>query len=66
MKERKVFVNGIEVTAENYGKVIGYGTALERAVDDALDAFYDCTAEDERAAGISTTGGGAKIFIIEK
>ena len=34
--------------------------------DDALDAFYDCTAEDEWAAGISTTGGGAEIFIIEK
>lgn len=34
--------------------------------DDALDAFYDCTAEDERAAPHIHNGGGAEIFTIEK
>ena len=63
--ERKVFVNDVELTPENYEKLVGYGTSLERAVDNACDAFYDGTTEEERSKGILTRCGYDKIFIVE-
>lgn len=65
MSKRFVFVNGVELTPANYESLVGYGTSLERAVNNACDAFYDGTTEDERAAGILTKHGLDKILIKE-
>ena len=63
--KRIVYINGIELTQKNYEKLLGYGTSLERAVDNACDAFYDGTTETDRRQGITTQHYCDKIFIIE-
>lgn len=65
MSKRIVMVDNVELTHDNYGELIGYGTRLERAVDNACDAFYDGTAKDEREHGIVTACGIHEILIRE-
>ena len=62
---RIVMVDNVELTPDNYEKLIGYGTRLERAVDNACDAFYDGTTEEERRQGIITEYGCHEILIRE-
>lgn len=65
MSKRIVMVDNVELTPDNYEKLIGYGTQLERAVDNACDAFYDGTTEEERRQGIITEYGCHEILIRE-
>lgn len=58
-------IDGKELTPTNYGELIGYGTGLERAVDNACDAFYDGTTALERESGICTNYGHCEILIKE-
>lgn len=63
--KRFVYVDGVEVSPTNYEELLGYGTGLERAVNNACDEFYDGTTAQERVKGMLTRHYEHEIFIKE-
>lgn len=64
MKKRIVYINEVELTPGNYGKLVGYGTTCERVLENMLDYWHDVT-DAERAAGLKNEGWGIEIREVE-
>lgn len=64
MKKRVVYIDGVELTEENYGKLVGYGTTCERIIENMLDYWHDVT-DDERAEGLKNEAWGIEVKEVE-
>lgn len=64
MKKRVVYVKGKELTDENYGRLVGYGTTCERILENMLDYWHDVT-DAERAAGLKNEAWSIEVREVE-